>query len=123
MASVARIPWMGTSFTGYIAGLLFEGQLFRFATYTGASLKASLLDNTVHISFQDKKNRLEIIGHPAPGAELISPLNGEMRGKVNESIQSRLDIRFFIEGKCRFEGSGLHAGLEIAGPVEEMLKR
>lgn len=122
MVSVARIPWIGTSFTGYIAGFLFDGQLYRFATYTGASLKARLHDSTVQITLEDKRHRLEITGHPAPGADLVSPLNGEMRGKVNESIQSRLDVRFYIHGKCRFEGSGLHAGLEIAGPVEEMLK-
>jgi hypothetical protein len=123
MVSVAKIPWLTTSFTGFIAGFLFEGHLYRFATYTGATIKAELKENIVHIVLQDKRHRLEITGHPAEGADLCSPMNGEMRGKVNESLQSRLDIRFFSRGKCRFEGSGQHAGLEIAGNVEAMTER
>ena len=65
----------------------------------------------------------EITGYPAEGADLFSPMNGEMRGKVNESLQSHLDIRFFSNGSCRYQGTGRHAGLEIAGNVEAMIKR
>ncbi|MCB0022532.1 MAG: hypothetical protein KDD91_05820, partial [Caldilinea sp.] len=35
-ASVARIPWLGTAFRGFIVGLLCDGTLYRFASYTGA---------------------------------------------------------------------------------------
>ena len=38
--SVARIPWMGGSFVGFIAGVLVGEALYRFATYTGARLTA-----------------------------------------------------------------------------------
>ncbi len=36
LASVAHIPWLGSSFIGFLGGLWLDGRLFRFATYTGA---------------------------------------------------------------------------------------
>lgn len=121
MASVARIPWIGSAFTGFIAGFLWEGQLHRFATYTGAKLQATVQDGCAKLVFEDKRHRLEATAWPAEGAALISPLKGEMTGKVNESIQARIEVVFCKDGKQVFSGTGKHAGLEIAGPVEKIL--
>ena len=121
MASVAHIPWLGSYFIGYIVGFLWEGKLYRFATYTGAKMKAGLNEKEVHLSFKDKRYRLEIIGQQAPGAKLVSPITGQMTGKVNESMQGVLHVRFFAKEKLVFEGSGRNAGLEIAGEVLELL--
>ncbi|MEO1258759.1 MAG: tocopherol cyclase family protein [Bacteroidota bacterium] len=121
MASVAHIPWLGSFFIGYIVGFLWKGKLYRFATYTGAKMRASLNEDDVRLSFKDRKNRLEIIGQQAPGAKLVSPITGEMTGKVNESMQGILQVRFFENEKLIFEGTGKNAGLEIAGAVEELL--
>ena len=38
-ASVARIPWLGTAFRGFIVGFWWNGRLYRFATYTGAQVE------------------------------------------------------------------------------------
>lgn len=121
MASVAHIPWMGSFFIGYIVGFLLGGKLYRFATYTGARMKASLDDQHVTLSFKDNQNRLEIEGRQGPGAVLVSPLTGEMTGKVNESMQGKLIVRLYENEKLIFEGEGKNAGLEIAGEVGELL--
>ena len=121
MASVAHIPWLGSYFIGYIVGFLWEGKLHRFATYTGAKMKAALSDKEVYLGFKDRRFRLEITGQQAPGADLVSPLTGEMKGKVNESMQATLHVRFFDKEKLVFEGMGRNAGLEIAGEVGEVL--
>ena len=89
MASVANIPWLGTHFIGYIVGFLFEGQLYRFATYTGAKMKASVKGDEVHLGFKDRRYRLEVIAQKGATGELISPISGNMAGKVNESMQAR----------------------------------
>lgn len=120
MASVARIPWLGTHFNGYIVGWLWEGTLYRFATYTGASMKAHQDEQELFVAFRDKTHRLEIRAHQADGAELVSPITGTMTGKVNESMQSVLQVRFFKNDELLFEGSGVNAGLEVAGPVETL---
>lgn len=121
MASVAHIPWLGSYFIGYIVGFQWGEKLFRFATYTGAKMKAALGENEVWLAFKDGRNRLEIRGLQALGADLISPLTGEMKGKVNESMQGTLHVRFYENDKLIFEGTGRNAGMEVAGEVSELL--
>ena len=121
MASVAHIPWLGSYFIGYIVGFQWGEKLYRFATYTGAQMKAALGENTAHLAFRDRRYRLELTGEQAPGANLVSPITGDMTGKVNESMQGVVHVRFFEKEKLLFESSGRNAGLEIAGDVEELL--
>ncbi|MEM8907256.1 MAG: tocopherol cyclase family protein [Bacteroidota bacterium] len=78
MASVARIPWLGSHFIGYIVGFLLDDQLYRFATYTGAMMKAELGEDRVELAFKDKKHRLLITAFKGPGGELVSPISGAM---------------------------------------------
>lgn len=121
MASVAHIPWLGSHFIGYIVGFLWEGKLYRFATYTGAKMQVELTENQVKLAFFDRKNRLEITAHPAPGANLISPISGQMTGKVNESMQATLDVAFYEKGELRYQGQGKNAGLELAGALDALV--
>jgi hypothetical protein len=121
MASVARIPWLGRHFIGYIVGFQWQGRLFRFATYTGASMIAALEDRQVTLMFKDRRYRLEIIATPGLGADLRSPISGQMTGKVNESMQASLEVKLFDRDQLLFSGIGKNAGLELAGSVEELL--
>lgn len=121
MASVARIPWLGTTFVGYIVGFLHEGKLYRFATYTGAQMKASIKNNTVYLSFKDRQHRLEIETERTDGGNLISPINGDMVGKVNESMQSEVKVTLYKGTTVIFEGTGRNAGMEVAGEVAAQL--
>lgn len=120
-ASVAKIPWLGNHFIGYIVGFLLDGKLYRFATYTGAMMRADFDDETVWLAFKDRTNRLEITAHKSSGGELISPLAGNMAGKVNESMQATVEVRLVEREKLIFEGTGRNAGLEVAGPAQELL--
>lgn len=120
-ASVAKIPWLGSHFIGYIVGFLLDQKLYRFATYTGAMMQADFDDHTVRLAFKDRKNRLEITAHKSAGGELISPLSGNMAGKVNESMQSNVEVQLFEGKHVIFSGIGRNAGLEVAGPAQELL--
>lgn len=121
MASVANIPWLGSSFVGYIVGFLHGERLYRFATYTGARMKAILGEGEVRLAFADRRNRLELCARQAEGGVLLSPISGNMTGKVNESMQARIELRLFEGEKLLFEGEGRNAGLEVAGQVETLL--
>ncbi len=123
MASVANIPWIGSHFIGCIVGFLYGDRLYRFATYTGAKRYAQLEDNTVRFGFKDRTHRLEIIAHQAGGGELVSPLSGNMTGKVNESMQSTAEVKLYAKEKLIFSGTGRNAGLEVAGGVDELLTK
>ena len=84
-------------------------------------MKASLGDEKVILAFKDRNTQLEIIAHKGPGGDLISPIAGEMTGKVNESMQATLEVKFYIKGKLKYSGTGRNAGLEVAGKTEALL--
>lgn len=119
-ASVAKIPWLGNHFIGYIVGFLLNDKLYRFATYTGAQMKANFDENTVWLSFKDKRHRLSIVAHKGKGGELQSPISGTMIGKVNESMQANIDVQLFENERLIFSGVGKNAGLEVAGSAREL---
>ncbi len=121
IASVAHIPFLGTHFVGYIVGFWFQNKLYRFATYTGAKMKANLDGNHIELSFKDNRHRLEISATKAGTGNLLAPINGEMTGKVSESLQAVLNVRFYENETLIFEGAGRNAGLEAAGAIEELL--
>ncbi|MBI1193160.1 MAG: hypothetical protein GC205_08295 [Bacteroidetes bacterium] len=122
-ASVARIPWLGNAFVGFIGGLWVGGKLYRFTTYTGAKLtKVAVHDGHVEICIQDRTHRLTVHAVRSDGAELVSPVQGLMAGRVSESMSARLRIRLTLHnGAVVFEGEGRNAGLEVAGPYQELL--
>jgi hypothetical protein len=123
MASIAHIPWLGSYFIGYIVGFWWEGKLYRFATYTGAKMKAELYEKKVEVAFKDRTYRLELTGIQAEGADLVSPVSGDMKGKVNESMQGKIQVKFFKKGNLIFQGTGKNAGMELAGKLEELLTK
>ncbi len=122
-ASVARIPWLGSAFVGFIAGLWHQGKLYRFTTYTGARLTCTAVhDGHVEVVIEDRRNRLEIEAVRSDGGELVSPLQGLMAGRVNETMSAVIRIRLStLKGQMIFEGEGFNAGLEVAGPYQELL--
>jgi hypothetical protein len=46
-----------------------------------------------------------------------------MVGKVNESLQAEIEVRFFEKEQLIFEGVGRNAGLEVAGDVDTLLSQ
>ena len=122
MVSVAHIPWLGSHFIGYIVGFWLKGKLYKFATYTGAKMKITILDNKqVSLSFTDKTHRLEVTGIKTDGGNLLSPISGEMTGKVNESLQATINVSLYQKGKLIFKDTGRNAGMELAGLIEKLL--
>ena len=55
-ASVAIIPWLRGAFPGFIVGLRHDGQLYRFATYTGAAIERLELADT-HVTWHMSRTR------------------------------------------------------------------
>ena len=116
---------------GFIVGLRHDGQLYRFATYTGAAIERLELADT-HVTWHmtgragpDRTpHRLEIVAWRAEGGLLHSPERSAMLQRVLESLTARLDVRLLsAEGgreQVIFAGTGRHAGLEIVGPIDEI---
>ncbi len=123
MVSIAKIPWLGKYFIGHLGGFQLDDELYRYATYTGAKFNVKIIDKQVHLHLWDKNSSLEIIATSGDGAHLYSPLNGNMTGKVNESLLATHELCFNDFNKnIRIEAKGHSAGLEVAGPVNIILE-
>jgi tocopherol cyclase len=122
MVSVANVPWLGSSFDGFIIGFWYEGHLYRFATYTGAKIMSiHYTDNRLVLFVQSKMHRLEVDVSYLKGAQLLTPVLGNMRGRLSESLAASTHLKLYQLDKSSeillFEGAGSHTGLEIEGAL------
>ncbi len=115
MFSAARIPWLGSSFPGFISFLRLGDRLYLFATYTGAKLiRLEDKEGSLTAVIVDRSYRLVLSITQNLGGELKAPNSGLMERTIMESIYSEVHIRFTRRsGKLLFEGKGTNAGLEI----------
>ena len=120
MLSVANIPWMGKSFTGFLGFLLHEGTIYRFATYTHADLQlATLGQDTVQIIITDKKIKYLIEASRTKTGLLKAPVKGSMDRRIPESIDANLRISVMDhKGNLILSDSTSIAGLEIVGDLD-----
>jgi len=117
MLSVATIPFLGRSFTGFLGFVLIEGRLIRFGTYTGA--KIILLetdDKHAHVVIKDKRHILEFDAELGPTSRLAAPRHGKMERGIYESIKGTIHLKVVDLKRYRtiFEESGTLAGIELS---------
>ena len=123
MASAAHIPWMGKYFVGYLVALYLDDKLYKWTTYNGAKMTSSIDDDHVYLSFKKGKSSIDIKAKKGHTGELISPIKGEMTGKVNESIAAAIEVTVKDGDKIIFEDTGRHAGLEVAGDISILMTK
>jgi tocopherol cyclase len=126
MVSIANVPWFGSSFDGFIIGFWHESRLYRFSTYTGAKIKSIHYDkDRLVLHIQAKTQRLEVEVTYLRGAQLLTPVLGEMQGRLSESLAASTHLKLFQLGPgsetLLFEGIGRHTGLEIEGEIPSRL--
>ena len=122
--SVANIPWLRSSFVGFIAGLWFENELIRFTTYNSSKLIRSYADQEiVEIELHNKQFVLKVSANRTASTELASPILGFMDGRINESMTAELIITLKDRhsNEIIFSDTGRNAGLEVAGELEQIL--
>lgn len=135
-ASVARIPWLGSAFRGFIVGLWCNGTLYRFATYTGATIEQLTvtahavtwhLRTTTVVGGRRQPLRLAIVAHrDGEQVDLLhAPDRTAMVQRVLESLTAYIDVRLTVgqgaDEDLIFEGRGRNAGLEIGGEIATLL--
>ncbi|MBN2148472.1 MAG: hypothetical protein JW726_13880 [Anaerolineales bacterium] len=114
-ASIARIPWIGSAFTGFIVGFWHAERLYRFATYTGAQVESlQIAPDHIEWVLRDRHYRIELRAARAEGGLILGPTRMEMGTRVPETLNARLHVRLSeLSGGIIFEGEGRHAGLEV----------
>ena len=125
--SIAKIPWLGNYFTGYIFGFLYDKKLYEFTTYSGAKVTGlDVTDDSIRIRLENKVYRLDINADRSEGVELPAPRLGEMTAKVNESLRSSINVTLLRKNshgtELIYSGTGRNVGLESVGDVAELIK-
>ena len=121
--SVARIPWLGKSFTGLIAFLRTAQGFQTFATYNGGKIRSiQLKDNLLDVTLTNAKYVLRFSTNYPGGGVLKAPKNGLMSREIEESITAKTTLQLSLHnGKTLFQGTSPWTGIEIAGGLKEIL--
>jgi hypothetical protein len=123
-ASVAKIPWMGSSFTGFIAGFWDGARLFPFTTYNGTKMEKCFADqDSAELVLQNNHFHLEVLVRRDHATSLASPIGGMMDGRISESMTSDLELRLtdLKKNQIIFRDKARNVALELAGKIEEIL--
>ncbi len=122
MLSIAKIPWLRGSFTGFLCVLLLNGKIHRFATYTGAVIEhIELTGDKLTTSITDNKHRIQITASHAARGMLAAPLYGAMDRRIAESVDAQIGLKVTNSaGEIMFDGTGVYAGLELVGDMKEL---
>jgi hypothetical protein len=121
--SVAHIPFGPLSFNGFIAGLLLDGEIHKFATYTGARIEELKVDEQwVRITMNDRTERLEISALRGKTSNLQAPTISQMDRRITESLSAEIMVALSVQQRDGwlkvFEESGKYAGLEVVGKLD-----
>lgn len=122
MCSVARVPWLGKAFQGFLGFLLIEDKVYRFATYTGARLeKLDMQPESVAFVIQSKEFRIEVCARRSKTGELQAPVAGAMDRRIAESVDAILEVKLLDKmGNILYQGEGKNAGLEVVGDTRKL---
>jgi tocopherol cyclase len=122
MLSVAKIPWMGKYFIGFLGFLQNRDKFYKFATYnrsrvihlekTGAKVEIAILNKSFILSVNISSNQF---------SDLKAPRLGIMDRYMKESADSDLEIIMKDrKGKTILMLNGWRAGLEITGDINTL---
>jgi tocopherol cyclase len=123
VASIALIPSVGRTFAGFLAGFYHHRKLYRMTTYTGAQVeRLDITDDKVFYTLRDRRYRLAMISERRSGGLLKAPIRTEMHKRVDETMQSTIDVRFSeLDGTLIYEGQGRNAALEVHGKLDDLV--
>jgi tocopherol cyclase len=118
MFSLAKIPWLGSEFNGFLCFLLYGERLELFATYNGAKIQDHKFDGkTLEVSIKRGSKLLRIKVQQRNAGDLIAPVAGVMERVIKESVDSRVEFVLEDKGNLLFQGQSEHCGAEFSGDV------
>lgn len=124
MLSIATIPWLGKSFTGFLGFFYHNLQMVHFATYRSSKLHLET-DSVKHLNIRIKNKRetliLQVVSNNT--GLLKAPVSGMMDRRIPESIDATIRITMLDKnGQVVLTDSTNIAGLEMVGEYASMPK-
>ena len=116
MLSVAKIPFLGKVFPGFLGFVQIGDNLIRFGTYTGAKItKLESDDKHALIEIQTKKQHIAFLAKLGPASKLVAPRQGKMDRTILESILGTITVSVRDKGNTLlFQETGTLSGIELS---------
>lgn len=123
--SLARIPWLGGSFQGFIIGVFARGELYRFTTYTGARVThMHCAPPDISCTVEDRRHRLEFEARQGDTLDVLGPTGTGVNRVIDEALDGPVSYRLYRKGaggdELLAEGSSSHGSLELQGSQSEL---
>jgi len=115
--SVARVPWLGSAFTGYLAVLRVHGRILTWASWTGSRLVSfDRGGDFAEVVIANRRSTIRCRAVKKKNGVLKAPVFGAMSRAIHESLDSVIDVECRDrKGKLIFSGTGTNAGFELVG--------
>jgi tocopherol cyclase len=122
--SVAKIPWLGKYFPGFISFLYFERNFYLFSSYNNSTLTGINYDGkTINLTLKNNHSTLKVTAVKNISGELRAPVSGKMSRRIKESIDSLVTISLYDKhNNLIYNDSAQRAGLEIIDEIFQYLK-
>ncbi len=122
--SVAKIPWMGSFFIGFICFLYLNKKFYLFSTYNKSALsEISYDEDSIKITVKNAKYALNIRVVKNSFGDLRAPVSGEMSRRIKESADSEVHVQLFDRtGDLSYEGTGHSVGLEVIEKIFDYIR-
>jgi hypothetical protein len=113
--SIAKIPWMGRFFIGFIAFLYLNKKFYLFSTYNKSSIsEINHNKDIIEITVRNSSNILKIKVTRNSFGDLRAPVSGEMSRRIKESTDSEVNLLLLDKyNNPEYQGTGKRVGLEI----------
>lgn len=123
IASVAIIPWLRSSFRGFIVGLRIHDRVHAWSTYNGSREHRLQIDEThVRWSLSGPSGLLEMSAERVRGGLLHAPVRTRMHERVEETLDATVQVRVTApNGRVVVDTVATSAGLEVHGDLDRLL--
>ncbi len=123
--SVAKIPWFGKFFLGFIAFLYYNNRFYLYSTYNNSKITSiSQSNDSLEITLRNSNTILKIQASRKSFGELIAPVSGDMSRRIKESVDSEVKLELSdLKGNLIYADFSQRAGLEIIDKIFDYLNR
>lgn len=123
--SIAKIPFLKTSFTGFLVGLNIGDEFYKFTTINRSKINIINKGTDYKMQFRKDKLLLEIDLYTNKKDFFLckAPIDGTMRSFVSENINSIVTLRLFDENNNNiiYEGKSYCSGVEYCGNIDDLI--
>jgi tocopherol cyclase len=121
--SVAKIPWRGKFFIGFLSFLHYKNKFLLYSTYNNSVISdIRHSEKSLNLILKNKTTTLKIEVHKSIFGELMAPVSGDMSRRIKESIDSEVNLNLYDKGNnLIYSDTGKRAGLEVIDKIFEYL--